>query len=214
MSSGSWRAFLIPGWLPHCVSPSSATTRKRIKEDKQAIAALLVRLGENEGPYYYFLQRFAEEAVNSDSPDVLEYDAKGEMIRGRISNSLKVWSVRRNISVEDEVVRQLKTYPSDLLYLISTRDRRALPILHRGLESPSSMVACTAARGLGAFGDLSALESIVRVADRSAAGRRRSLALSIADYKSPNILEELKRVGASREFLAEYRAGIAGRKAL
>src|SRR5258706_8892929 len=38
-----------------------AFERNEAKEDKQAIAALLVRLGEKEAPYYYFLERFVEE---------------------------------------------------------------------------------------------------------------------------------------------------------
>lgn len=126
---------------------------------KAKIANALVRLGDNDDAYWNFLVELATPAIESDAPDFMNLDPQAKTASGP-SAAYVAWAKAHNLPPgdgEDAMV----WLPGKVILLASTDDRRAVPLLRRGLLNPNHMIEFESARGLAEIQDKDSIPLII-----------------------------------------------------
>jgi hypothetical protein len=151
--------------------------------DKAKIAEALVKLGDTDQTYWDFLVGTATLAVESDAPNVLDVDAKGKSTG--LSPKFVAWAVAHNLSPNEAAENAEYFFPGEVAMLGLTGDRRAIPLLRRGLQSPSYFIEAQAANGLAQLGDDSSIPLIISACKEAPAEAASMLAHALVYFDDP-----------------------------
>jgi len=132
---------------------------------KGEIANALVRLGENNGPYWDFLVDDATRVINDGPPTAVNFDANGKPILAEPSKSFTDWATRHRMSVQQAWNDATPEAVGAIIDLGSSDDQRAVPILREALASENDFVKIAAAQGLAALHDTDSVPEIIKVCE-------------------------------------------------
>jgi hypothetical protein len=144
----------------------SAFERGKTTEEKQWIAATLLRLGENSSVYFDYLAGLAKEAIEDRTPFFGKYDNTGHSIRGEFDPGFLNWCAQNGKDPKAVAGVQISVYLNDVAILAYAQDPRAVELLRLGLESTNVLVVAYSVEGLGRLHDLAALPLIAKAFDR------------------------------------------------
>jgi HEAT repeat protein len=177
------------------------------KSERQHLALSLIRLGEKDEKYLDLLMAYAQTAIDSDAPEVLTHDEKGDAVRGVINPDFVAWAERGGLSVDKAAGQSLYEYPEDVMLLGNARDPRAASLLKRGLQSRNDVVVSMAAQGLALLNDVSALPLILQAGQARGKSMRFSLASMLAIYDSAEALRWIDQFLMDPELRKTYQQG-------
>ena len=149
---------------------------------KAHVASALVRLGDKKQIYWDYLVKQATLAVENDAPNPSTYDSKGKSI---YSPAFIAWVKAHKLGhpgVLDEYELML---PGPVLLLGWTGDRRAVPVLRRGLLSPNYLVEFASAQGLAQIGDKASVPFIIEACKKAPRHEASAIALQLLYFNSP-----------------------------
>jgi hypothetical protein len=173
-----------------------------IKNEKQAIAVSILRLGGKSDKYFNFLADYARAAVEDRTPFYMKVDANGQELRGEFSAEFLNWCALNGKAPQSTAALQVGAYPEDVLALARAQDPRALPVLRRALDSPYPNVVSFAVEGLGRLQDIDAIPLIAKAAERLPQAQR-VIAMALPWYARPEadaLMERLEPDRRSRNF--------------
>jgi hypothetical protein len=154
------------------------------KEEKQLIAATLLRLGEGAQTYFGYLAGYAASAVDDRTPMFIKYDSKGQSISGYLDPAFEGWCAQ-NGKNPHEVARLLATvYPADVRILAYAQDLQAVALFKRGLESSNALVVAYSVQGLGRLNDSGSIPLIRKSCDRLPSGEKLAVAMQLPWFAS------------------------------
>ena len=158
-------------------------SRTKDPDDAAKIAQVLVRLGDKKDAYWNFLVKRATEAIQSDAPDFLNYDAQGKSEPGP-SPQFASWAAAHNVSANGSADAQQAVYdfPGRVLLLGATGDPRAIPLLREGLSSPNHLIETAAALALAEVGDKESIPLIVAACQKAPAEAASSIARALVYF--------------------------------
>jgi len=181
-----------------------AFERVTAKEEKQPIAATLIRLGDKTSSYFDYLAGYATAAIEDRTPTLLTYDSKGQTIRGQLNPEFENWCAQNKKDPHDVARLLFYDYPSDVLVLASAQDSRAAELFRRGLQSPNVLVMAYSVQGLGRLKDSTAIALIRKAIDRIQAGDKLAIAMQVpwfGSIEAEQLMQELVPNSTSREGL-------------
>lgn len=152
---------------------------------KGKIAQVLVKLGDKNSLYWDYLAANAKAVGESDAPDPFVSDPQGK-VTGQ-SPSLEAWAKAHNTPVEVAFGNAEYVWPSRILFLAATGDRRAIPILQKAMSSPSLTIQAMAAKGLAEFQDKNSVPLIMESLKRAPKQAAEAIADSLAYFDDPQI---------------------------
>lgn len=132
---------------------------------KQSIAAALVRLGEKDDQYWTYLESRASSAIDADIPIPLAAEG-GRYIKGKYSQEFLDWVEQHKMPKEEATGMAIYGHPTDVFFLGLAGDRRAIPILMKGLRSKNFRIVGYAAAGLARLKHKPAIEEIAAACKR------------------------------------------------
>ena len=152
-------------------------------DDAAKIAQVLVKLGDTKDPYWNLLVKRATEAIESDVPDFLNYDAQGKSKPGPSPQFIS-WAATHNVSANGSVEAQQAVYDFSgrVLLLGATDDPRAIPLLREGLSSPNHLIEAAAAQALAEVGDKESIPLIVAACQKAPAEGASSIAEALVYF--------------------------------
>ena len=190
-------------------------------EVKERIAGALVKLGDKDSAYFDFMLIQATEAVENYTLYPFRLDLKASpipkpqqdnnrqdhdaMLLQELSPEFVAWAKSRSIPVEPAIEEALYTIPGRLLQLGMAGDKRAIPVLRRGLSSPNGMIEVMAAQGLAELKDNESIPLIVEACERAPAYAASAIAVfglrSFDDPRAQSVYQSYlaKLQDASRE---------------
>jgi HEAT repeats len=127
--------------------------------DKAKIAEVLVKLGDRDETYWNFLVGLATLAMQSDAPDVGNFDAQGKSTG--LSPKFVAWAIAHKMSPNEAAENAIYIIPGEVGLLGLTGDHRAIPLLRRALQSHNYFIRANAASGLAQLGDDSSIPLII-----------------------------------------------------
>ncbi len=181
----------------------AAFAKRQTKEEKQWIAASLLRLGDRSDVYFDFLAGYAKEAVDDRTPFFEQFDRNGKSVSGQFSAEFENWCALNHKDPKQVAGIQFGVYPVDVLTLAEVGDQRATELFKRGLESPNPGVVAYSAQGLGRLNVLSAIPLISEAFNRLPSGDRTIVAAQLPWYaggEAEQLFEHLVPGTALREF--------------
>jgi PBS lyase HEAT-like repeat len=158
---------------------------------KEWIAGELIKLGDKDGAYFDFMLVLANDAVENSPPFPFPVEpettlgAKPQQIdrqdpdalRKEVTPEFLEWAKSRGISLNLAAQEAMQTIPGRLLKLGMTGNKRAIPVLRRGLSSSNFMIQVSAAEGLGELKDNESIPLIIEACERAPAYAAPSMAL-------------------------------------
>ena len=184
-----------------------AFERRKEKEDRQRIAATLVRLGERTGPYFDFLIHYATVAIEDGAPFCLRYDTYGHSVRGELNAAFLNWCAQNGQDQQAIARRQLHDYPKDVLTLAEVDDLRSRDVLRRGLDSPNELVVAFSVQGLGRIHDCSAVPLIATSLKDRPIDAQNTVALQLPWFGTSDAQRIMERIISDRAL----REAVTGR---
>jgi hypothetical protein len=157
--------------------------------DKQVLAGALVRLGEKDESYWNFLLKNATEAVVSDAPFPLAFDATGKLIPKKLTPDFQAWSRARKISAETAAQNQIYRVPGFLLALAITADIRGISTLRKALSSPNYYIQNVGALGLALLQDKDSIPLIIGACVKAPAEIANVIARPLVFFEDPRAQE-------------------------
>jgi len=188
--------------------------KREVKQERQWIAATLLRLGEKSDRYFEFLSSYAKQAIDDRTPFFEKVDAQGRSIRGEFSAEFENWCALNHKDPRAVAAVELGTYPIDVVILAETEDPRANGLFRRGLESPNPGVVAYCAQGLARLQDLSALPLIAAAAERFAPGDRTAVAKQLPWYSRQEAEQLFARLVPIDSYRQHYRGEVQIAKSL
>lgn len=136
------------------------------KKPRQDIARALIELGDKEDIAWPIIEEYGRAAIESDMPTPLVFDDKGQIIRGEKNPKFLEWCQAKGINPNlafDQYVYQFQT---DVELLGLSDDKRAVPLLLKGLDSANPWIAARAAMGLARLQFKDAVQPIIAACAR------------------------------------------------
>jgi hypothetical protein len=103
----------------------AAFARGRTTEEKQWVAATLIRLRADSRTYFDYLAGLAREAVDDRAPFFLKYDAAGDPVRGEFDAGFLNWCAVNKKNAREVAKIQFGEYVNDVRILAYAQDARA-----------------------------------------------------------------------------------------
>jgi hypothetical protein len=154
---------------------------------KDKIAEVLIRLGSKNDAYWNYLASNAMAVVTSDAPGPFVFDSQGNTT-GQ-SPAFAAWAKTHNTSVEVAFGNAEYVWPSRIMAIGATGDKRAIPILQRALSSPNLIIQLMAARGLAEFQDRGSVPLISDAVKKAPKRAGAAIAESLAYFDDPQAQE-------------------------
>jgi HEAT repeat protein len=155
-------------------------------DTKAWIACDLVKLGDKDNTYWNFVVEKAEEAIESDVPSPIAFDADANSERGQVSPEFTAWAKAHNLSTEEtSKAASNSVFPIRFGLLFKSGDPRAIPLLRRALLARIYMVEAQAAMGLVWLKDRDSIPLIVEACKRAPAGAAGAIAMSLLEFHDP-----------------------------
>jgi hypothetical protein len=171
----------------------SAFERGKTTEEKQSIAATLLRLGENSSEYFDYLAGLAKEAIEDRTPFFIKYDNAGNSIQGQFDPGFQNWCAENHKDPRAVAGVQAGVYLNDVRILAYAQDSRAVELLRQGLESTNVWVVAYSVEGLGRLHDVAALPLIAKALDRVKTGDWTAVAEPLSWFRTPEAERLLDR---------------------
>lgn len=156
------------------------------KKLRQELAVLLTNVGQREDEMFQELLKYAEEAVTTDAPLPFFMDANGNAIKGEIPLEFTNWCKVHDLEI-DPCMQKVLGYSMDVYYLAIVKDRRAVPVLRRGLESANSATVSFSVIGLAELGDNESIPVIASNIRRLRPLQRTIVASELARFDDPRV---------------------------
>jgi HEAT repeat protein len=121
------------------------------------------------------------------------YDGSGNAISGVMNPDFIRWCREKNLDSNEEGIRQLYGYPSDVRILERTRDPRAIPLLKKCLGATNPGVVARCAEGLALLQQSDSIPSIVQACERFPKGAVLVVAESLAGFIAPEARRAFER---------------------
>lgn len=172
---------------------------------KDAIASVLVRLGDKDRTYWDFLETHAREVIQSDAPFPVPFDMQGNTIRKQFSQEFLDWAKASHIDVQAAAMVQMQTVPAQITFLAATGDQRGLELLRRAMTSRNYFVQSSAARGLAKLQDVDSVPLIITACKRAPAEAAALIARSLVFFNTPQAQSAAETFIKNREVLDELR---------
>ena len=172
---------------------------------KRAVASALVRLGDRQQSYWDFLAVKANAAIDSDAPNISEFDSEGKFIRGRFSKRFLEWAKAHQVEPNAAAEAQLYEVPGEVLYLAITGDPRGLTILRRGLLNQNFVIQSASARGLALLRDKDSIPLIIDACERAPAEVAVVIAVALVFFDDVRALNAASKFILNRELLAAFQ---------
>ena len=164
---------------------------------RMKLASVLVKLGDREATYWDFLVREVTPVVESDAPFFVTVTAEGKLEAGP-SPEFTAWAAKQNRVGEGLGAQAVYEQPGKVMLLGDTGDRRAIPLLQRGLRSPNYFVARAAAQALATMHDDSSLPLVIAVCERAPAELAEALAETLIPFPEARAQATVNRYVPSR----------------
>ena len=149
---------------------------------KTKIAAALVRMkGDKDNTYWDFLVKQATPVLESDAPDFISYDPQGKAVRAP-SPDFEAWAKANGLPPESAAEDSRYMLPGMVALLGWSKDRRATPLLRRGLSSPNHMVQIMAALGLAEIADKESIPFIIDACNKAPAEAAAAIAEALVYF--------------------------------
>jgi hypothetical protein len=171
----------------------SAFDHSKTTEEKQWIAATLLRLGEGSRAYFDYLAGHAKEAIEDSTPFFVKYDGAGNAVQGEFDSGFLNWCATNHKDPREVAGIQFRTYLGSVRILAYAQDQRAAELLRSGLVSPNTLVVTYSVEGLGRLHDMAALPLIAKALDRVKAGDRAVIAEQLSWFRTPEAERLLER---------------------
>jgi hypothetical protein len=172
-----------------------AFRNREAKEDKQWIAATLLRLGETSKVYFQYLADYAAVVADDRTPFSLGYDAAGNSVRGEFDAAgFENWCALNHKDRREVAGIQLSSYPKDIQVLAYAQDRRSGELFKRALQSPNPLAVAYAVEGLGRLNETAAIPLISEAIDRLHTGDRLAIAMMLPWFTSPQAFQLMRHL--------------------
>jgi len=173
---------------------------------KRAIAGSLIELGSKDNKYWDFLAARAQARVEDDMPMPMAYDASGKAVKGKFADDYLAWCKKKGIEPESMTMDAFYASQNDILAVSKTKDKRAIPILMKGLESPNHMVVMRSAEGLASLQHEEAADKIIAACERLPAESAGTIARYLVFFKSPKAQAAAEKFIKKEQTLKTWRA--------
>jgi hypothetical protein len=167
----------------------------RDTETKERIAGALVKLGDKDGVYIDFMLAQATEAVDDDIPNPFplnpdrnqpQIDRQDpDALQKQVTPEFLAWAKSRGIPLNEAGQEALYTIPGRLLQLGMTGDKRAIPVLRRGLLSHNIMIETMSASGLAQLKDKDSIPLIIDACERTPTAASAIAMFSLRSFDDP-----------------------------
>ena len=158
--------------------------RVQNSDTKAHIASVLVRLGDRDEVYWDFLTDYATRAVEVNAPDLQHYDQEGKPLSDP-SPAFIAWAGANQLTV-NTAMQQEGHLEAAIIFLASTGDPRAAPLLRRGLLSSDYLIAANSAQGLAEAKDADSVPLIIDACRRAPPAWQGAIAQSLAYFDDPD----------------------------
>jgi HEAT repeat protein len=174
------------------------------KQTRQYIAFSLIGLGDKDDKYFRFIEAFAQEAIESDAPDMFTYGRDGVALRPvQWSPEFYAWSAQHGIPIELAVKQAVQTYPRDVMIFAGVSDPRAAELIRRGLQSHNPLVVGACAYVLGINKDTPSIPLILKLINTSRQSVAEALTMRITLFNGDQV-ERLILDGLANPKLKEF----------
>lgn len=134
--------------------------------NKTLYAAILWRLGEKDNLYWKYLVSKSIQAVESDMPNPLYFDEKGNIVRGKHNPEFLDWCAKNNVDIPLAATRYIYIYPAIIQYLGLSGDKRGFNIILKAIESKNIQIVLAATNALGILNDKRGIDYIIQTAKK------------------------------------------------
>ncbi|HLK63472.1 MAG TPA: hypothetical protein VKU19_08530 [Bryobacteraceae bacterium] len=154
------------------------------KNERQWIAATLLRLGKQDSSYFEFLAGYATEAIEDRVPALLKYDSGGHAIRGEFSPLFEDWCAKNGKDPRKIAAIEFEDHPADVLVLAQANDGRSRDIFRRGIASPNALVVAYCVQGLGRLHDSNSLPLLEQSLERFPSDEQSTISTELPWFES------------------------------
>lgn len=172
---------------------------------KRTIANSLIELGNKDDKYWDFLAARARARVEDDMPMPMAYGTNGKAIKGKFADDYLAWCKKKGIEPESMTMDAFYASQNDILAISKTKDRRAIPILMKGLQSPNHMVVMRSAEGLASLQHEEAADGIIAACERLPAESAGTIARYLVFFKSPKAQAAAEKFIKKEQTLKTWR---------
>lgn len=186
------------------------------RNEKQAIAAALVGLREEDERYWEFLVGHAKQAIKSKMPFPLMFDTEGRAIKGKFNPGFLAWCKQNNIDPRTAAADALYQQPRDVMFVGITGDPRAFDILLEALRSTNYLIVARAAQGLTRLQDKRAIKFIIQASKRAPLEVAAKIAEPLVFFDDPEAQAAAEELIQNKALLSSLRkrAGEKGVKGI
>lgn len=159
----------------------------RVQEpiDKAKIAQVLVSLGDVNERYWAYLINLLTKVVDSDAPDVMDYDAQGKSLPIPSPKFVK-WAKAHGFAPDLAVENAVYIFPGEVMLLGMAEDQRAVPLLKRALLSSNLLIVRAAAVSLAELGDEASVPLIINACKIAPTEAASGIAESLIYFDDPS----------------------------
>ena len=172
---------------------------------KEAIASVLVRLGDKDRTYWDFLETHAREVIQTDAPFPVPFDTQGNTVKKQLSQEFLEWAKTNQVDPQAAATAQMQTVPAQISFLAATGDQRGLELLRRAMASRNYFVQAIAARGLAKLQDVDSVPLIITACKRAPAEAAALIARSLVFFNTSQAQSAAETFIKNREVLDELR---------
>lgn len=166
---------------------------------KEALASALNRLGDKEQIYWNFLEKYARLAVESDAPFPNRFDSQGKIVSRELSAEFLAWTKAHRVSTEEAIRTQMREFPSYLLFLAVTGDKRGQTLLREAMSSPNYLLQAVAAKGLAKLQDEDSVPLIIEACEKAPAEMTPMIAYALV------FMDDSRAQAASERFIPDHQ---------
>lgn len=170
----------------------AAFQRTKRQQDKELIAATLIRLGEKSDEYFNYLSALARDAIADAAPFFLKYD-HGSAVRGAFDEGFLNWCALNHKVPKDTAAAEFGSYPAIIRMLAYSEDKRASDTFEDGLQSSNPLIVTYSVEGLGRLHEIDALPLVEKALERAQPGDRSTIAAPLVWFGVPQAESLLAR---------------------
>ncbi len=185
-------------------------TDKRLRRDLGIL--MFVTLGQKDDLYFNAMAKYAQDSLASEAPPLFPIDAEGNENRSGPTLAFENWCDAHQLKPE-ECRATAAEQGMDIVYLVMLKDRRAIPIFRRGLESDEVAIAKTSAEGLALLNDIDSIPLIVAAARRFPPKLQPLIAETLAQFDDPRAWQPIDEFIKDPKYRQELSDSIAKRLA-
>ncbi len=170
-----------------------AFDKNSIKSNKQRVAIAIVKIGDEDQTFKSYLRGFAEEAIDRDSPNLIDRDSNVKVVRGKFSKDFLNWCKQNGLEPKSTARKVYYEDPADVIALGMTDDPDNLTIFLKGLNSKNDGVVFASICSLARLDDASAIEPIVKVCEAEPASEAAVSAAFLLTFSEDAAWKEAER---------------------